>query len=294
LCDVATVLRDGTTVHHATLADTDEDALVNMMVGREVKDLFPKGERPIGKVRLAVRGLGSVGKFEDIDLEVRGGEIVGLAGLVGAGRTEVMRGIFGADKVDRGTVEVDGTRVAPGDPAASVRAGLGLLTEDRKHEGLALIRPIRENVSLASLDRIAPMGVVSAALEQKRVAETTAQMRVRMASAEVLAGSLSGGNQQKVLLARWLLVGCKALLFDEPTRGIDVGARAEIYGHIHRLAAEGLAILVVSSDLPEVIGLCDRVHVMAGGRITGTLTRAEATEPAILTLAMPKGTAAHA
>lgn len=292
LCDVATVLRDGVTVHHARLADTDEATLVNTMVGREVKELFPRGERAIGPVRLEVRGLRREGAFGGIDLEVRGGEIVGLAGLVGAGRTEVMRGIFGADAIDAGTVRVDGVAVPPGDPAAAVRAGLGLLTEDRKQEGLALTRTIRENVSLASLARLSPLGVVATSREREDVGAVTSRMRVRMASAEALAGSLSGGNQQKVLLARWLLVGCKVVLFDEPTRGIDVGARAEIYEHIHRLAASGLGILVVSSDLPEVIGLCDRVYVMSGGRIAGHLARAEASESAVLTLAMPKGTAA--
>ncbi len=291
LCDVATVLRDGATVGHVALGDVGERDVVKMMVGREVAELFPRGERTAGPVRLEVKGLGRGARFKGVDLEVRAGEIVGLAGLVGAGRTEVLRAIFGADRPDEGVVKVDGQAVAPGDPGAAVRAGLGLLTEDRKQQGLALERSIRENTTLACLEQLSSGGVVRAAEERQKALDALARVRVRMAGPEVPAGSLSGGNQQKVLLARWLLRGCRVLLFDEPTRGIDVGARAEIYEQIHQLAREGLAVLVVSSDLPEVIGLCDRVLVMADGRISGQLAHAEATEERILSLATPRGTA---
>jgi ribose transport system ATP-binding protein len=289
LCEVATILRDGATVGHLPLAGVSEDELVRMMVGREVKDLYPRGSRSPGPVRLEVRGL-SATRYAGIDLEVRGGEIVGLAGLVGAGRTEVLRGIFGADPREGGEVRVDGKRVPPGNPAASVAAGIGLLTEDRKQQGLASGRSIRENVSLASLPRFSPLGLVQDGAEAAAVGEVTGRLRVRMPGLHADAASLSGGNQQKVLLARWLLYGCKVLLCDEPTRGIDVGARAEIYDHLHALAAEGMAILVVSSDLPEVLGLCDRILVMAGGALTGALARDEASEEAVLRLATPRGT----
>jgi ribose transport system ATP-binding protein len=291
LCSRATVLRDGATVAEVSLAGLTEDALVKLMVGREVQSLFPTGERHPGAPRLSVRNLSRAGRFAQVGFEVRAGEIVGVAGLVGAGRTEVLRGIFGADPVDEGEVLVDGQPVARGNPAASVEAGLGLLTEDRKQQGLALIRPILENASLAALPRFSPAGVLAPEAEAQAVTKSFESLKVRASGPFAEAGALSGGNQQKVLLSRWLLKGCKVLLFDEPTRGIDVGARAEIYEQIHQLAAQGLAVVVVSSDLPEVIGLCDRVLVMSEGRLTGELPRQAATEQAILQLAMPRGVA---
>jgi ABC-type sugar transport system ATPase subunit len=291
LCDVATVLRDGATVGHLPLAGVSEDELVKMMVGREVKDLYPRGSRTRGKVVLEARGLAAGRRYRGIDLEVHAGEIVGIAGLVGAGRTEVLRGIFGADRREAGVVRVDGATVPAGDPAAAVAAGIGLLTEDRKQQGLAPGRSIRENMSLATLGRFSPFGLVRDGAEADAVRAVATRLRVRMPGLEADAASLSGGNQQKVLLGRWLLRGCKVLLCDEPTRGIDVGARAEIYEQLHALAAEGLAILVVSSDLPEVLGLCDRILVMAGGALTGSLARDEASEEAVLHLATPRGSA---
>ena len=260
-----------------------------MMVGREVKDLYPRGERTLAKPRLTVKGLAKAPRFHGIDLEVRGGEIVGLAGLVGAGRTDVIRGIFGADRPDAGTVAIDGQPLALGDPAAAVRAGIGLLTEDRKHQGLAMGRSIRENASLAFLTKYSKGGVIDEAAEAKAVEAVTKKLRLRASHLDADVASLSGGNQQKVLIARWLLGDVKVLLADEPTRGIDVGARAEIYELLAELAREGLAVLVVSSDLPEVLGLCDRILVMADGKIQGELTRAEATEEKVLTMATPKG-----
>ena len=290
LCKRATILRDGSTVGDVPLGEeTKEDEVVRMMVGREVKDLYPRGERTLAKPRLTVKGLAKAPRFHGIDLEVRGGEIVGLAGLVGAGRTDVIRGIFGADRPDAGTVAIDGQPLALGDPAAAVRAGIGLLTEDRKHQGLAMGRSIRENASLAFLTKYSKGGVIDEAAEAKAVEAVTKKLRLRASHLDADVASLSGGNQQKVLIARWLLGDVKVLLADEPTRGIDVGARAEIYELLAELAREGLAVLVVSSDLPEVLGLCDRILVMADGKIQGELTRAEATEEKVLTMATPKG-----
>jgi ribose transport system ATP-binding protein len=281
------VLRDGTTVAEVPLEGMSEEKIVTLMVGRELSDLYPRKERAPGDVRLRVRGLSRGPRFSGIDLDVKSGEIVGLAGLVGAGRTEVVRAIFGADRRDAGDVQVDGRPLPPGDTGASVAAGLALLTEDRKHEGLALGRSIRENTTLAVLPRFSPLGVVDEAREIIEVSDVSKRLRVRMPGIEADVAGLSGGNQQKVLLGRWLLAAPKVLLVDEPTRGIDVGARAEIYEQIAALAASGLAILVVSSDMPEVLGLCDRILVMADGRISGELSRAEASEEAILQLATP-------
>jgi ABC-type sugar transport system ATPase subunit len=240
-------------------------------------------------VRLKISGLRPAGVTTPIDFEVRSGEIVGIAGLLGSGRTELLRAIFGADGCEGGTIEVDGKVVKCGDPRRAVQAGLGLLTEDRKRLGLLLELTIRENASIADLDEISRFTLVDRKEERGIVDRYLGSLRLRAASWEQPVSSLSGGNQQKVLLARWLATKAKVLLFDEPTKGVDVGAKAEIYKVIGDLAAEGLGVVVVSSYLPEVLGLADRVLVMRGGSIAGELPAAGATEEDVLRLASVGG-----
>jgi rhamnose transport system ATP-binding protein len=285
--DRVTVLRDGAVTQTAPLAGLTEDRLIAAMVGREVRDLYPAptreatGDRPLLRVRrLRVRGSG-----HDVDLEVRPGEIVGIAGLLGAGRSELLRAIFGADQPEAGTVEVAGEPVRPGRTGDAVRAGMGLLAEERKELGLLPELTIRENVSIASLRGMARHGLLSRRREAQRVDTVLDGLRLRAGSYDQPVSTLSGGNQQKVLIARWLVTDVRVLLFDEPTKGVDVGAKAELYGLIGDLAARGLAIVVVSSYLPELLGLADRIVVLRAGRIVGETPAVDATEEELLRLA---------
>jgi ABC-type sugar transport system ATPase subunit len=255
------------------------------MVGRKIESLYPATNRTIGEPRLTVRGLKPEGAAAPIDFEVRAGEIVGIAGLLGSGRSELLRAIFGADPVEGGAIEVDGERVRPGDARRAVQAGLGLLTEDRKHLGLLLELSIRENASIAHIDEISRFWIVDKKRERGIVDQYLGGLKLRAGSWEQPVSSLSGGNQQKVLLARWLATKAKVLMFDEPTKGVDVGAKAEIYKVIGDLAAEGLGVVVVSSYLPEVLGLADRVLVMREGTVAGELPAEGATEEDVLHLA---------
>ncbi len=283
--DRVTILRDGGLVTCKPMAEFDHDSLIASMVGRKIESLYPAGNRTIGEQRLRVRGLQPMGAAAPIDFQVRAGEIVGIAGLLGSGRSELLRAIFGADPVEAGHIEVDGEKVRPGDPRRAVQAGMGLLTEDRKQLGLLLELSIRENASLAHLDEISRFWIVDKRRERGIVDQYLGGLRLRAASWEQPVSSLSGGNQQKVLLARWLATKAKVLMFDEPTKGVDVGAKAEIYKVIGDLAAEGLGVVVVSSYLPEVLGLADRVLVMREGAIAGELPAAGATEEDVLHLA---------
>jgi ribose transport system ATP-binding protein len=287
--DRVTVLRDGGLVTSRPMSDFDQDSLIASMVGRKIESLYPGSNRTIGEPRLTIRGLKPQGAAAAIDLEVRAGEIVGIAGLLGSGRSELLRAIFGADPVAGGQVEVDGERVRPGDPGRAVRAGLGLLTEDRKHLGLLLELSIRENASIAHIDEISRFWVVDKKRERGIVDQYLGGLKLRAGSWEQPVSSLSGGNQQKVLLARWLATKAKVLMFDEPTKGVDVGAKAEIYKVIGDLAAEGLGVVVVSSYLPEVLGLADRVLVMREGAVAGELPAEGATEEDVLHLASTPG-----
>ena len=290
--DRVTILRDGGLVTVKPMAELDHDSLIASMVGRKIESLYPAGKRTIGEQRLRVRGLQPLGAAAPIDFQVRAGEIVGIAGLLGSGRSELLRAIFGADPVEAGHIEVDGQKVRPGDPRRAVQAGMGLLTEDRKQLGLLLELSIRENASLAHLDEISRFWIVDKRRERGIVDQYLGGLRLRAASWEQPVSSLSGGNQQKVLLARWLATKAKVLMFDEPTKGVDVGAKAEIYKVIGDLAAEGLGVVVVSSYLPEVLGLADRVLVMREGTIAGELPAAGATEEEVLHLASTSGAAA--
>jgi rhamnose transport system ATP-binding protein len=283
--DRVTILRDGRFVTSAPMRQFTHDSLIAAMVGRTIESLYPAGRRTIGQPRLEVRGLRPTGVEGTIDFTVRAGEILGIAGLLGSGRTELLRALFGADPVEAGEVLVDGRRVRPGSPRQAVQAGLGLLTEDRKSLGLLLELSIRQNVSLACLPQLAHLFTVNKRAETAVSDRYLGGLRLRAASWEQPASSLSGGNQQKVLLARWLATHAKVLFFDEPTKGVDVGAKSEIYTVIGDLAAEGLGVVVVSSYLPEVLGLADRVLVMRDGLVAGEVSGDEATEENVLHLA---------
>lgn len=280
------VLRDGRCVAEVP-ASTPEDRLVNLMVGRDITDQFPRHrpERP-GEVLLEVRDLGGDGGFEHVDLEVRAGEVLGIAGLVGAGRTEVLRAIFGADPHTSGTVRAFGRELPSGDVEAAIRAGLGFVPEDRKSQGLVLDASVNENAGYATLRSTSRAGMADLAGQRRRAGEVTQRLAVRMAGLDQPIRDLSGGNQQKVVFARWIMAGSKILLLDEPTRGVDVGAKVEIYELINAITDAGGAVVMVSSELPEVLGMSDRILVMSGGSPAGVIDADGATEDAVMTLAV--------
>ncbi|WP_457030791.1 sugar ABC transporter ATP-binding protein [Kitasatospora sp. P5_F3] len=285
LADRIAVLRDGELAGVQDAATTSEGELVRLMVGRDLSTLFVRQNTATDRLVLDVRGV-STDAVRDIDLRIHAGEVVGLAGLVGAGRSELALALAGDLPIHRGTVTLDGTTLRSGRPGEVIRAGLGLAPEERKAQALLLHRSIRDNTSLVVLERLRRWRFVRRSAERALAQEYTDRLRVRAPSIEHEVRKLSGGNQQKVVLARWLARKPKVLILDEPTRGIDVGAKAEIYRIIADLAEQGVALLVISSELPEILGLADRIVVMQGGRITGELDRAEASEEAILALAM--------
>ncbi|WP_062529646.1 sugar ABC transporter ATP-binding protein [Demequina rhizosphaerae] len=282
LCDTVTVMRDGEYISTSAIADTTVDQLVRQMVGRDVTDLFPKVVAPVGDVLLEVDGLTRTGVFHDVSFEVRAGEIVALAGLVGAGRSEIARAAFGVDPYDEGTVTVAGKPLPGGDPTAAMRRGLALIPEDRRRQGAVLDSGIARNVTLTIRDRLTRYGVLTNGAENASAREWAARFEVRAPSLDTLAGTLSGGNQQKVVIAKWLATEPSVLIVDEPTRGIDVGTKSEVHRLLSDLAGQGLAILMISSELPEVLGMADRVLVVHEGRITANLTREEATPEAVM------------
>ena len=284
--DRVTVMRDGHTVGTRTVAETDVGDLIRLMVGRTIDEQIPKRAVPVGDIVLEVEGLYRAGVLEPVDLSLRAGEILGVAGLMGSGRTELARAIFGADRVDGGAVRVAGASVPRKDPSASIATGLGFLTEDRKQQGLMLQRSVLENATLTSLDEIAQFGVLDLRAERRLAQRLVDRLGIRAASLDQQVVDLSGGNQQKVVLARWLAARCRVLLFDEPTRGIDVGAKAEIYELIGELVAHGAAVVLISSEMPELLGLSDQIAVMHEGALQGILPRAEATQERIMRLAL--------
>jgi ABC-type sugar transport system ATPase subunit len=285
LADRITVLRDGKLVGTKKTGDTDHNELVRMMVGRDLSQLFSRERQKAGAPVLELRDVGTA-DVSHIDLLVRTGEVIGVAGLVGAGRSELMKAIVGDLPVTSGEVLVKGTAARFTSPADSIAAGIGFAPEERKAEALIMQRTVRDNIVLAVLPRLAKAFFVSESSEKRLARTYIDQLHIRTPSSEQLVKNLSGGNQQKVVLARWLAHRPSLLVLDEPTRGVDVGAKAEIYAIIDQLAQQGVGILVVSSELPEVLGLSDRIYVMAGGTITGMLDRTTATEEAILALAM--------
>jgi len=287
--DRITVLRDGANVAALRPADTSMDELVHLMVGREVDTTYRSRfcESP-GEMVLEVRGLVAKNGVRDVDLALRAGEIVGLAGLVGAGRTELVRAIFGADPIFRGDIRLRGQSVK-GSPVASVKQGMGFVPENRKTEGLALMRSVQDNLLAAGLRKVFPGGWYQFKKAGEVVRKLIEQLRVATPSPRRATRFLSGGNQQKVVIGKWLNAESKFFIFDEPTRGIDVGAKAEIYQLMERLVAQGAAVLVVSSELPELVAVCDRAYVMRGKTIVGELARRDLTEENILRMAMQHG-----
>lgn len=281
------VLRDGRLVHVDRMANVTSDRLVTLMVGREIGERIDFGERTLGAPLLRIEGLSRGDAVRDVSFEVRTGEIFGVSGLIGAGRTELMRLIYGADRLDRGTVSV-GRPLQPASiasPADAVRHGIALITEDRKGEGLLLPHSIAANVSLGNLASVARWGIVDGRRESALARQQIDALRVRTRGPEQPVGELSGGNQQKVVIGRWLARDADVLLFDEPTRGIDVGAKFDIYTLMGALAREGRALVVVSSDLRELMLICDRIGVMSAGRLTGIFNRDEWTQDALLAAA---------
>lgn len=289
ICDRVVVLRDGQNAGALPIGEATDDRLIAMMVGRAIENLYPKRPATPGEVVLEVEGLTRSGVIEDISFHIRAGEVVGLAGLVGSGRTEVARAIFGADRLDRGTIRLNGRPVHIRSPQDARRLGIGYVPEDRKVQGLVLGMTVRNNTALTVLRQLALGGhLIQWPSVEAKARQYVQELQVRPPRTDLIAGSLSGGNQQKVVLAKWLAAELKVLLLDEPTRGIDVGAKAEIHGLIDELAHRGMAILLISSELPEVLAMSDRILVMSEGRLAGELSRAEATQERVLALASGK------
>ncbi|MYZ47038.1 sugar ABC transporter ATP-binding protein [Propylenella binzhouense] len=287
IADRVSVLKDGSLVTTLDVGETDKAELIRYMVGRDLAAHFPDhGERAAGEVALRAEGISGRG-FRNVSLELRRGEIVGLAGLIGAGRTELARALCGAERITGGRLVRDGKPVKFGSASDGTAAGIAYLAEDRRD---SVLRPlsVMHNITLAARNDLAHYGIMRSAKERAVAADYAQRLKVRATGIDQLAGQLSGGNQQKCVIARWLLRDSEVLIFDEPTRGIDIGTKREIYQLIHALAAEGRAILMISSELPEVLGMGDRILVMEGGRISGELSRAQATEPAIMELAVPQ------
>lgn len=289
VCDAATVLRDGRHVKtHETLEGVSRDELVQNMVGRKIEDVFHYTPRPQGEVVLQVKDLKGPGLSQPASFSVRAGEILGLFGLVGAGRTELMKLLYGAVKPTGGHIELNGKMLRIHHPINAIDAGIVLAPEDRKREAIIPIASVQDNLNIAARKQFSPMRFfIRDSMEKKNAAENVARLNVKTPSLRQQMKNLSGGNQQKVILARWLSKGIKVALLDEPTRGIDVGAKSEIYSIIYKLAGSGVAVVMVSSELPEVLGVCDRIAVMREGAIVSTLERGEATQEKALSLALP-------
>jgi len=285
IADRVTVLRDGRWVGTHPVADLDREEIIRMMVGRELREKIPKKIVPIGDPVLEVRHLTRKGVLEDISLTVKRGEVVGLAGLVGAGRTELARAIFGVDPKDSGEIYLEGQQVHFRSPQDAIRHGIGLVTEDRKALGLILGMVVRENISLANLQELSVLSFIQRRREKEITNQLISDLMIKTPSTEQQVQNLSGGNQQKVVLAKWLFTRSKVMIFDEPTRGIDVGSKVEIYQLMNRLAESGVGILMISSELPEILGMSDRILVMHEGKIAGELSREEATQEKIMHLA---------
>lgn len=285
ICDRITIMRDGKTVDTKAIPETNFHEVVKKMVGRELTDRYPERTPSTGDIVLEVKQATKKGQFQDISFSVKAGEIVGVAGLMGAGRTEMMRSIFGLDPLDQGEIWVHGKKAVIKKPSDAVKLGIGFITEDRKDEGLMLDASIRENIGLSNLKSFSPKGLIDKKNEQDFVDLLIKRLTIKTASSDISARSLSGGNQQKVVIAKWIGIQPKVLILDEPTRGVDVGAKREIYQLMNELTDRGVAILMVSSELPEILGMSDRVLVIHEGTISGELDKTEATQERIMTLA---------
>ncbi|MDO4259442.1 MAG: sugar ABC transporter ATP-binding protein [Actinomycetaceae bacterium] len=291
LCDRITIMRDGRYVSTRMIASTTEAEIVKDMVGRTVEQLFPKVEAEIGDVALKVKGLTRQGVFHGVNFSVRQGEIVGLAGLVGAGRSEVARAIMGIDRVEAGTVQVLDKTIRPGDVTGAIKAGLAFVPEDRRKQGLVMEMSVLRNAALTLRNALGRLGIINPAKESRLAEQWCTKLQVKTSSGHAAVSTLSGGNQQKVVLAKWLATDPKVLIVDEPTRGIDVGTKSEVHRLLGTLAQQGVAILMISSELPEVMGISDRVLVMCEGAITAEFARNEATAEKIMTAATDHATA---
>lgn len=295
IADSITILRDGRHILTQPAAQMNPNSLIAAMVGREMDQVFPKEHADIGAVALSLRGLSRKGQFQDISLDVRYGEIVGLAGLMGAGRTEVMESLFGISPPDAGQILIDGKPQRFRTPKQAIRAGLALLTEDRKKSGLFLCLDVASNMDITVLPDFSWCGFVQQKKLDDACHDMSRRLKIKTPNLQEIIGNLSGGNQQKALIARWLLNKPRILILDEPTRGVDVGAKAEIHKLVTQLAQSGAAIILISSELPEVMGMSDRVIVMHEGRVSGELLREDFTQESILTLAsgLPLPAALH-
>jgi len=287
IADVVTVIKDGAVTGTLDAADATTDEIINMMIGRQLTAMFPKRHGNVGDEIFRVEGLNRGRKVRDVSFSVRVGEVLGIAGLVGSGRTETVRAIFGADAKDGGQVVLENRSLRIRSPRAAVRSGIALLPEDRKEQGAILSMSVRQNVTMPSLSRVTgAMGIVRQGREKRITQDLIDKLAIKTNSTETAVTDLSGGNQQKVVLAKWLGTECRLLILDEPTRGIDVGAKVEIYNIINELAESGLGIVVISSEMIELIGICDRVMVMRQGRIRGILEKGQLSEENIMRLAI--------
>lgn len=285
LCDRITVLRDGSYIGVKNIPETNMNEIVKMMIGREIGERYPSRNVKIGKEVLKVKELTRKGTFHDVNFSVRAGEVLGVSGLMGAGRTEIMQAIFGNLSYESGTIEIDGKEVKISNPRQAMEHGIGFITEDRKTEGLMLDKSIRESISLCNLRRISKSSVISREAEKNMVAEAIKDLHIKCFGSYHECNNLSGGNQQKVVLAKWILTNPKILILDEPTRGVDIGAKKEIYSIINKLAAQGVAIIMVSSELPEVLGMSDNIMVVREGEVRGIISYEEANQERVMTLA---------
>lgn len=285
LCDRITILRDGSYIDTKKIADIDMNDVVKMMIGREIGERYPARDVKIGDVVFEVKNLNCPGAFENVDFNVRAGEVLGVSGLMGAGRTEIMQAIFGNMPHVTGQIFLNGKEIKNKSPQQAIENGIGFITEDRKVEGLMLEESIMKNISLANLTRISENGVIKKKKEQELVNKGIKELRIKCFGPQHECNNLSGGNQQKVVFAKWIYTDPKVLILDEPTRGVDIGAKKEIYNIINDLAATGVAIIMVSSELPEVLGMSDRIMVVREGQIRGILNKEEANQESIMTLA---------
>jgi rhamnose transport system ATP-binding protein len=282
LADRVTIFRDGAHVITAPTSELSTDQIIRHMVGRRLDSLFPKEDAEIGEIALTVRGLSRFGAFQDVSFDLRQGEILGLFGLVGAGRTEVARVIFGVDHAEHGSILLDGAPIRIADPLDAMNHGIAYVPEDRHAQGLILSFPIEQNITLPILRRVSRFGLVNTRAARDIARDYSLQLQVKSAGIEQLVSALSGGNQQKVVLGKWLATEPRVLLLDEPTRGIDIGTKAEVHRIISHLTTQGMAILLISSELPEILGMADRVLVMHEGRVSGEFTRGDADQERIM------------
>ncbi len=285
LCDRITILRDGEYVGTKNIPETNMDEIVKMMIGREIGERYPERNTKLGDVVFEVKNLNCPGTFKNVNFNVRAGEVLGVAGLMGAGRTEIMQSIFGNMPHITGQIFMNGQEIQNKNPWDAMDNGIGFITEDRKIEGLMLEKSIMENISIANLGRISQKGVLNKKREQEMTQQGIEDLHIKCTGAQHACGNLSGGNQQKVVFAKWIFTEPKLLILDEPTRGVDIGAKKEIYSIINKLADKGVAIIMVSSELPEILGMSDRIMVVHEGKIGGFIDKNEANQENIMILA---------